>query len=40
MEKIIRVATKEQTAVIDSSWCFNRSGICLSFAIPIEVMNI
>ena len=30
----------DNTAIIDSSWCFNRSGICLSFAISIQVMSI
>lgn len=26
--------------VISSSWCHNRSGVCLSFAIPTQVMSI
>ena len=25
---------------ISSSWCINRSGICLSFAIPVQVLSI
>ena len=33
-------AKEDNVAIIDSSWCVNRSGICLSFAIPIDVMSI
>lgn len=38
MKKIY--ASEDNVAIIDSSWCFNRSGICLSFAIPIQVMSV
>jgi hypothetical protein len=31
----IKIASNDNVAIIDSSWCINRSGICLSFAIPI-----
>lgn len=31
---------EENVALINSSWCINRSGICLSFAIPIDVLSI
>lgn len=34
------ICASNNTAIIDSSWCVNRSGICLSFAIPVEVMSI
>lgn len=33
-------ANNDNVSVIDSSWCLNRSGICLSFAISIDVMSI
>lgn len=36
----IKVAGEQNVAIISSSWCVNRSGICLSFAIPIEVLSI
>ena len=26
--------------VISSAWCHNRSGVCLSFAIPTQVMSV
>ena len=26
--------------VISSAWCYNRSGVCLSFAIPVQVMSV
>lgn len=26
--------------VISSAWCHNRSGVCLSFAIPVQVMSV
>lgn len=26
--------------VIHSAWCRNRSGVCLSFAIPVNVMSV
>ena len=29
-----------KTIVISAAWCKNRSGICLQFAIPIEVMDV
>ena len=35
-----RYASEDNVSIIDSSWCFNRSGICLSFAIPIQVMSV
>lgn len=31
---------EDNVDVIHSAWCHNRSGVCLSFAIPIQVMNI
>lgn len=36
----IKIASNDNVAIIDSSWCINRSGICLSFAIPIQVMSV
>lgn len=30
---------KEHVTIISSSWCRNRAGICLSFAVPVEVMD-
>lgn len=36
----IKCASSENVAIIDSSWCINRAGVCLSFAIPIQVMSI
>lgn len=29
-----------ESVFISASWCINRSGICLSFAIPIDVLSI
>ena len=26
--------------IINSAWCHNRSGVCLSFAIPVQVMSV
>lgn len=33
-------AGQDNVSIISSSWCSNRSGICLSFAISIEVMSL
>lgn len=30
---------EEHVTIISSSWCKNRSGICLSFAVPVDVMD-
>lgn len=30
----------ENVDIINSSWCRNNSGICLSFAIPVQVMSV
>lgn len=30
----------DNVEVINSAWCKNRSGICLSFAIPVSVMSV
>lgn len=29
-----------KTIVISAAWCKNHSGICLQFAIPLEVMDV
>lgn len=31
---------EDNVDVIQSSWCRNRSGVCLSFAIPVDVMSV
>lgn len=36
----VKVAGEENYAIINSSWCVNRAGITLSFAIPIQVMSV
>lgn len=36
----MKTAGNENYSIISSTWCVNRSGIILSFAIPIQVMSI
>lgn len=36
----MKIAGSENYSIISSTWCTNRSGIVLSFAIPIQVMSI
>ena len=31
---------EDNVDVIHSAWCHNRNGVCLSFAIPIQVMSV
>ena len=31
---------EDNVDVIHSAWCRNRSGVCLSFAIPVNVMSV
>ncbi len=40
--KIFRYSDEDgvKTIVISASWCKNRAGICLQFAIPLEVMDV
>ena len=40
MNNQIKIAGQDNVSIISSSWCANRSGICLSFAISIQVMSI
>lgn len=35
----IRMASGDGTTLISSIWCVNRAGICLSFAVSIDVMD-
>ena len=30
----------DNVEVISSAWCYNRSGVCVSFAIPVQVMSV
>ena len=36
----VKVAGEENYAIINSSWCVNRAGITLSFAISIQAMSV
>lgn len=36
----LKIAGETNYSIISSSWCFNRSGIALSFAISIDVMSV
>ena len=31
---------EDNVTLISSAWCRNRTGICLSFAVPMEVMDV
>ncbi len=41
-EKWVKFADDDEdnVDVISTAWCYNRSGVCLSFAIPVQVMSI